>query len=118
MSNFATNETYILSLNALIWVACTSSGIVMTVGHCQDFGLQQAGRYERGPHRTISIVAENPHIAAERTEKEPPVGIYHHAKHQIVYLIEADHILVARVLRDEVDLTQHLQRAPYGFGSG
>ena len=53
-------------------------------------------------------MADNPRIANERLEYTPPVRIHHHAKHNIIYLIEEDHILIVRLLRDEVDLTKHL----------
>ena len=48
-------------------------------------------------------------FASERREYTPAVRVHHHAKHYIVYLIEDDHILIVRVLRDEMDLTNHLR---------
>jgi toxin ParE1/3/4 len=74
----------------------------------QNFGAAQAERYEQGLRRAIEIIADNPRIARERPEYEPPVRIHHHAKHYIIYLIRDDHILFVRVLRDEMDLTRHL----------
>ena len=74
-----------------------------------NFGRDQAERYERDLRRVIDIIAENPRIASERDEYVPPVRVHHHGKHYIIYLIEDGHILVVRVLRDEVDLTKHLQ---------
>ncbi len=74
----------------------------------ENFGRGQADRYEAGLRRAIDIIAANPQIAAERREYDPPVRIHHHAKHYIVYLIGEAHIVVVRVLRDEVDLTRHL----------
>ena len=56
----------------------------------------------------MDIIADNPRIAPERMEYMPPVRIHHHAKHYIVYLVEDDHILIVRLLRDEMDLTKHL----------
>jgi len=73
-----------------------------------NFGQEQADRYEQSLRHVIGLIAENPRIAHERSEYRPPVRIHHHGKHYIVYLIEADHILIVRVLRDEVDLTRHL----------
>ena len=73
-----------------------------------NFGQDQADRYEQSLRQAFDIIAANPRIASERHEYEPPLRIHHHAKHYIVYLIEQDHILVLRVLRDEVDLTRHL----------
>ena len=74
----------------------------------RTFGPQQAERYERDLRRAVNIIADNPRLAAERPEYRPPVRIHRHAKHYIVYLIETDHILVLRVMRDEADLTKHL----------
>lgn len=74
----------------------------------QNFGKEQADRYEQSLRHVIGLNTENPRIAHERPEYRPPVRIHHHGKHYIVYLIETDHILIVRVLRDEVDLTRHL----------
>ena len=74
----------------------------------ETFDAAQAERYEKGLRRAIGIIADNPRIAAERPEYDPPVHIHHHARHYIVYLVREDHILVVRVLHDEMDLTRHL----------
>ena len=71
------------------------------------FGRDQAERYEQDLRQVIDIVANNPRIAAERLEYDPPVRVHHHARHYIIYIIEDAHILIVRVLRDEVDLTRY-----------
>ncbi len=73
-----------------------------------NFGQGQADAYEQDLRHAIEIIADNPRLAAERPEYRPPVRIHHHAKHYVIYLIEDEHILVVRVLRDEVDLTRYL----------
>ncbi len=73
-----------------------------------NFGQAQADRYEQGMRQAIEIIAENPRIARERQEYIPTVRIHHHAKHYIIYPVMDDHVLIIRVLRDEVDLTRHL----------
>ena len=73
-----------------------------------NFGHGQAEGYEEGLRHAIGIIADNPYIASERPEYTPPVRVHHHAKHYIIYLIQNDHILIVRVLRDETDLTKHL----------
>jgi toxin ParE1/3/4 len=73
-----------------------------------NFGPEQADRYEKSLRQAIDVIAGNPSLAAERREYDPPVRVHHHAKHYIIYLVEAAHILIVRVLRDEVDLTKHL----------
>jgi toxin ParE1/3/4 len=72
------------------------------------FGQPQAESYEQGLRHAIGIIADNPRIASERQEFTPPVRIHHHARHYIVYRIESAEILIIRVLRDEVDLPNHL----------
>jgi toxin ParE1/3/4 len=74
----------------------------------ERFGIDQADRYDKGLRRAISLIAETPMMAPERPEFSPTVRIHHHAGHAIVYLIATDHILIVRVLRDEVDLHRHL----------
>jgi len=74
----------------------------------RTFGREQADRYEQGLRHAIGLIADNPRIASERLEYTPPVRIHHHAKHHIIYLITEDHVLIVRLLRDEVDLTKHL----------
>jgi toxin ParE1/3/4 len=74
----------------------------------QTFGQAQAERYEQGLRHVIGLIADHPRMAAERHDYRPPVRLHHHARHYIVYLIEDDHILVIRILRDDVDLTRHL----------
>jgi toxin ParE1/3/4 len=72
------------------------------------FGWEQAERYERELRHAFSLIGDNPRLAAERTEYQPPVRIHHHGKHYIVYLIRDDHVLIVRLLREEVNLKQHL----------
>jgi len=77
-----------------------------------NFGRERADRYEKDLRQVIDIIADNPRLAAERLEYDPPVRIHHHAKHHIIYLIEDTNNLIVRVLRDEVDLARTLRTAP------
>lgn len=72
-----------------------------------NFGQDQANRYEQSLRHVMGIIANNLRIAPQRQEYSPPVRIHHQGKHYIVYLIEADHILIVRVLRNDIDLTRH-----------
>ena len=74
----------------------------------ENFGRAQAERYEEDLRDVMDIIADNPYLAAERHEYSPPVRIHHHTKHYIVYLIEDAHVLIIRILRDEVDLTKDI----------
>jgi toxin ParE1/3/4 len=73
-----------------------------------NFGRDQAERYERDLRQVIDVIAENPRIASERSEYDPPVRIHHHARHYIINLVHENEILVVRVLRDGMDLARHL----------
>ena len=75
----------------------------------RNFGVAQAEKYEKSLRRAFEVISKNPRIAAERMEFSPPVRIHHHGKYYIVYLIEEDHVLIVRILREEVDLTKHLR---------
>lgn len=53
-------------------------------------------------------LAENPALAAERCDFDPPGRIHRHERHLIVYLAEDDGILVLRVLHETMDVPAHL----------
>ena len=72
------------------------------------FGAAQAERYEQSLREAVDLIAENPRLAAERQEYDPPVRIHHHGRHYIIYLIGDDHISIVRILRDEMDLVARL----------
>lgn len=72
------------------------------------FGMEQAEHYEHELRHILSLIAENPRIAPEHTEYKPPVRIHHHGKHYIIYIIQEGYVLIIRLLREEVNLRQHL----------
>jgi toxin ParE1/3/4 len=43
---------------------------------CQEFGQPQAERYHEGLAATLDLIADNPRIARERTEFNPPVRLH------------------------------------------
>lgn len=61
------------------------------------FSPEQADRYLRGLHRTFALLAANPRLAPERREIRPPVRIFRHRAHIVVYRIERSRILVLRI---------------------
>lgn len=73
-----------------------------------NFGPVQADRYERSLRHAMGLIAENPRLAAEVKEFRPAVRIHHVGKHFIIYMIRRDHILIVRILPEEVDIRQHL----------
>lgn len=73
-----------------------------------NHGEQQAERYQASLKEQCRFVADNPLLCRERDEFKPPVRIRHHKKHLMIYAIEADHILVIRILHERMALPQHL----------
>ncbi len=61
------------------------------------FGGDQAARYHAELERVFQLLAENPKISRERREIVPPVRIYPHKAHIIVYLIDETGVLIVRV---------------------
>lgn len=74
-----------------------------------EFGWQQAESYEADLRHVLSLIGDNPALAHERPEFEPPIRVHHTGKHYIMYCIEDDRVLVLRIIRDEVDLARHLK---------
>ena len=44
------------------------------------------------------MIAENPEVAAERTEVSPPMRLHVHGRHVIAYRLEGWHVDVVRIL--------------------
>lgn len=72
------------------------------------FGVEQAERYHGGLIETFEVLADNPHIARERTEFTPAVRIHPHEAHLIVYCIQDDELLIIRVLHGRQDWERYL----------
>lgn len=64
----------------------------------QAFGTRQAERYQDGLFRTVSLLADNPYLASERTWLTPPVRIHPYSAHLIVYVVDEAGVLVVRIL--------------------
>ena len=57
----------------------------------------------------VRVTREAPVV--ERTEFDPPVRLHPHKAHLIVYRLEADHLLVIRVLHRRSDWTTLIEEA-------
>lgn len=66
----------------------------------ETWSLEQADRYIDGLTKSFETIVAMPAMARERKEFDPPVRIQPQEGHIIVYTIEDDHILIARVLGD------------------
>lgn len=77
--------------------------ISIFVSGVRDFGVVQAEAYQDRIDRTIELIANNPNIARERREINPPVRIHPVKAHVIVYVIDDSrgvHILRVRHSRE------------------
>lgn len=74
----------------------------------QNFGESQAEAYFAELESCFEILSKEPLISRERTEFTPPVRIHHHGRHLVVYGIQADLLLIIRVLHDSMDVKRHL----------
>lgn len=70
----------------------------------QQWGKEQRRAYLSGMQTGFERLADNPLLAAERTEFDPAVRIHPYEKHLIVYLIQSDGILIVRVLHQSMDV--------------
>ncbi len=68
-----------------------------------DFGVAQAERYVEGLFAAFELLAENPHMARERTELTPPTRLHPYGAHMIAYVLQEDGILIVRVLHGRRD---------------
>ncbi|MBB4064374.1 type II toxin-antitoxin system RelE/ParE family toxin [Gellertiella hungarica] len=69
----------------------------------ERFGVQQSEQYLEGLFQTFDLLAENPYLARERRELNPPMRLHPYGAHMIVYTITGDDILIVRVLHGRQD---------------
>ncbi len=67
------------------------------------YGVGQAEAYLGELTASISLLADNPYLARERPEFDPPVRIHPHEPHLIVYRIFEGVVLIVRVLHGRQD---------------
>ena len=68
------------------------------------FGAEQARRYHNDLFVVLDLLANNPRIARERVEIEPPVRIHPFKAHLIVYRIADDEsVFVIRIRHGHED---------------
>lgn len=73
-----------------------------------NFGEGGAEKYFSGLERAFGVIADTPRIGYKRPELSPPVRCYLHKHHLVVYTIEADAILIVRVLGKAMDIDGQL----------
>jgi len=73
------------------------------------FGIDQAERYHEGLVKAFELLAENPLLARERKEFDPPVRLHPCQAHMIAYITRPpDGILIVRVLHGRRAWERHL----------
>ena len=80
------------------------------IGHYTkaQWGREPRRLYLSGMEISFRRLAENPFLAAERIEFDPPVRIHRYEKHLIVYIERGDGILILRVLHENMDIPGRL----------
>ncbi|NKB75788.1 MAG: hypothetical protein GKR96_01795 [Gammaproteobacteria bacterium] len=56
------------------------------------------------------ITRGSPLLTRERTEFDPPVHIYPHARHLIVYIVEDEQVKIVRVLHENMNVPLQLDQ--------
>lgn len=69
----------------------------------QQFGVAQSERYVDELFDTFELLAENPQMARERRELNPPMRLHPYHAHLIAYLVRDGDILIVRVLHGRQD---------------
>lgn len=73
-----------------------------------NFGEKQADLYSLKIQNCIGILCANPEIGRLDTRVNPAVRRFDFESHVIFYDIEADSILIVRILHRSMDFVQHL----------
>ena len=70
----------------------------------KEFGVNQAQAYHLSLSNTFELLSQNPELAQQRFEINPPVRIYPFQSHLIVYLVDgSNNILVVRIRHQKED---------------
>ena len=69
----------------------------------QEWGAAQRRKYLDGLNLSFQRLADMPHLAPERFEIDPPVRIFMHQSHLIVYVEDDNGIMILRVRHQSED---------------
>ncbi|MBN9431270.1 MAG: type II toxin-antitoxin system RelE/ParE family toxin [Bosea sp.] len=72
------------------------------------FGVRQAEAYVARLMDLFELIAEQPGLARERSEFNPPVRLHFHESHVVVYRLDDDGVLIVRVLNGREDWIRNL----------
>ena len=74
-----------------------------------QFGFAQALKYHAGLESRFELIAQFPRIGHPAYDLEPGLYQFLYRSHMIFYMIEPDHVLVARVLNARYDFKRHFR---------
>lgn len=77
----------------------------------ESWSIEQADRYIDALAQVFEALATMPNLAREYREFNPPVRIFAHESHVIIYKAEATHVVVLRVLGGRQDWLSILKAA-------
>ncbi|MBL4622363.1 MAG: type II toxin-antitoxin system RelE/ParE family toxin [Immundisolibacteraceae bacterium] len=67
-------------------------------------------KYTNELEKVFLILTDNPLMCRERFEFTPPMCIHYHGSHLIIYLMtDGQHIIIARILHESMDIDAQLQ---------
>ncbi len=72
------------------------------------FGVDQAECYHRGMVSVFELLSENPRLARERPEFDPPVRLHPYQAHMIAYTAQDGGILIIRILHGRQEWERYL----------
>ena len=67
------------------------------------FGWDRAETYVHGFDASFTLIAEFPEIGFLHTEFHPPIRSFPHGSHRIFYDVEADRVVIQRILHKSRD---------------
>jgi len=74
----------------------------------EAFGITQADAYHDKLATTFHLLGEQPYMARERKEIDPPVRVHPCGAHIIIYIVSADeNVLIVRVRHGSEDWQPH-----------
>lgn len=76
----------------------------------ENWSHKQADRYIDGITKSFKSIVQTPLIVRERNEFSPPIHIFPHEQHLIIYVIDDDHITIVRLLGGRQDWQAILQK--------
>lgn len=73
-----------------------------------NWGKAQADQYLRRLNNAIHQLSAHPELGRRIDDIKQDYRSFSHDKHLILYRLDAAHIVIARVLRSEMDIQRHL----------